>query len=361
MVKLHSDCSVSPGAFRLAWCVLALMLGCQQQVVETPPAVVQEELPAQLSELGLFSGKMAAQTPAPGVLAYDLNTPLFSDYTHKYRFIKLPAGTSMLYRGDDDALQFPQGTIVAKTFAYPVDQRDLSKGQRLLETRIMRNDGESWTGVSYVWNQQQTEATQKLTGTVLPSEWMHTDGQTRSNAYIVPNANQCKGCHGLKNDPIGPRPRNLQRDFVQGPGPANQLERWVKEGVLKELNATHVTAALPRWNDEQAPLDGRARAWLDVNCAHCHQPTGPARQSGLDLRYTQQSGVDRGVMKLPVAAGRGSGGRAYDVVPGHPEKSILMFRLESTEPGIMMPELPRRMVDVEGVALIRDWIKSLRE
>jgi hypothetical protein len=65
-------------------------------------------------------------------------------------------------------------------------------------------------------------------------------------------------------------------------------------------------------------------------------------------------------MKMPIAAGRGSGDRLYDIVPGKAEGSVLIFRLESTEPSIMMPELPRRMIDVEGIKLMKEWINSMK-
>jgi len=64
-------------------------------------------------------------------------------------------------------------------------------------------------------------------------------------------------------------------------------------------------------------------------------------------------------MKPPVAAGRGSGGFDYDIVPGDPDHSILLYRLDSTDPGIMMPELGRSTIDQEGVALIRAYIEAL--
>jgi hypothetical protein len=79
----------------------------------------------------------------------------------------------------------------------------------------------------------------------------------------------------------------------------------------------------------------------------------------LDLLATQNDPYKRGIGKIPVAAGRGSGGRLYDIVPGQPDESILMYRLESMEPGVMMPELGRRLTDEEGVALVREWVASL--
>lgn len=349
----------------LPWLLLTLVLvqsGCKGN--PQPQATVSAEtveLPDTLSALGLFEGNLREQRPAVGVLPYDLNSPLFSDYTLKYRFIKLPPGTQMKYVSDDVSLEFPVGTMIAKTFAYPHDQRDVTRGQTLIETRILRRGSTGWDGVSYVWNHEQTEATLKLTGTVVPSRWTHFDGAERTNAYIVPNANQCKSCHGLSNDPIGPKPRNLDRDFVHTHGPGNQLSRWIEQKTLTHVADRQTVKKLPVWNDERTgSLDERARAWLDINCAHCHQPTGSARQSGLDLRYVQTDAAQRGMMKIPVAAGRGSGGRSYDIVPGKPDESILVFRLESTEPGVMMPELPRRMIDREGVELIRTWISSMK-
>ena len=64
-------------------------------------------------------------------------------------------------------------------------------------------------------------------------------------------------------------------------------------------------------------------------------------------------------MKPPVAAGRGSGGLSYDIVPGKPEESILVFRTGSIDPGIMMPELGKRLIHEEGLALLREWVAAM--
>ena len=81
----------------------------------------------KLSQYGLFQGDGSSQQPAEGVIPYDLNSPLFTDYATKYRFVKLPAGTHATY-SDRDVFDFPVGTVIAKTFAYPHDARDPSKG-----------------------------------------------------------------------------------------------------------------------------------------------------------------------------------------------------------------------------------------
>ncbi|MDK1022142.1 MAG: hypothetical protein QGD90_10950 [Candidatus Hydrogenedentes bacterium] len=106
-------------------------------------------------------------------------------------------------------------------------------------------------------------------------------------------------------------------------------------------------------------MQQRARAWLEINCMHCHNTNGTGNTTGFHLSYRRHDPPKYGMMKPPVAAGRGSGGLNFDIVPGKLEESILMYRSESTNPGIMMPELPRRMTDDEGNALVRDWIRSL--
>ncbi len=116
---------------------------------------------------------------------------------------------------------------------------------------------------------------------------------------------------------------------------------------------------LPRWDDASAALDARARAWLDVNCGHCHNPAGPASNSGLFLTWETPKGPAIGIGKLPAAAGRGSGGRLVDIDPGHPDGSILLYRMESTEPGVMMPELARTIRDEEAIRLVHDWIAGM--
>jgi hypothetical protein len=106
-------------------------------------------------------------------------------------------------------------------------------------------------------------------------------------------------------------------------------------------------------------LVARARAYLDINCAHCHSPTGPANTTALTLNPFVPSDRSVGVCKPPVAAGKGTGDRLFGIVPGQPDASIMMYRVASTEGGVMMPELGRSSVHAEGVALLRQWITSL--
>jgi len=321
-----------------------------------------QAVPENLSEWGFFAGKLADQKPIDGVLPYRLNTPLFSDYAEKLRFVKLPAGQAVQYN-PDDVLAFPVGTVLIKTFYFPTDFRDATKGRRLVETRLLVHETNGWKALEYVWNTDQTDAVLEVAGEQTEVAYLDGEGNAHRQTYVMPNLNQCKGCHNRSEKlmPIGPSARQLNGELAYASGPENQLTHWQKHGLLTNLPALTDRPKTPVWNDATTgTLDTRARAWLDINCAHCHRPDGPASTSGLNLRYNETNPTAWGILKTPVAAGRGSGGRQYDITPGKPDESILVYRLESTDPGIMMPEVARKVTHREGVTLVREWIRGLK-
>ncbi len=333
-------------------------LPCAGETVTVDPAAGPAR---KISEYNLFKDP-AKQIPNDGVVPYDVNSPLFSDYSNKHRFVYVPNGTQAKY-DPREPFAFPVGSVIIKTFGYLHDIRDASKGERIIETRLLIHTNDGWIGNSYYWNEDVTEAVLKVAGTTTDVEWIHYDGSTRTNNYIVPNANQCKACHEQagKLMPLGPKARNLNRDFVYPSGPDNQLKHWTKLGILAGAPADPADALrLAHWPDPSTgSLDDRARAYLENNCMHCHNPNGPGNTTGLDLTFDQSDPLKFGVMKPPVAAGRGAGTAHFDIVPGKPEESILIYRLDSTDPGVMMPELPRRLIDEEAVQMLRDWIAGM--
>lgn len=111
--------------------------------------------------------------------------------------------------------------------------------------------------------------------------------------------------------------------------------------------------------DKEASLDHRVRSYLDINCGHCHSPVGAADTSGMFLNIEETDPLKLGVCKPPVAAGQGTGGFLFGIDPGNGKESILTFRMESLDPGAMMPELGRSLVHEEGVELIIDWIEAM--
>ena len=319
-----------------------------------------EPFPTKLSAWRLFTGDPAALKPNAGVVPYDINTPLFSDYATKYRFVWMPPGTPATYN-DDDTFDFPAGTIFSKTFAFP--DADRGGKQRIIETRLLVHARSGWVGLPYVWNSKQTEATLDVAADPTVVHWVHPSGARYTIDYRIPNTNQCKGCHDRSKvmTPIGPKARNLNKDFNYPEGRANQIAYWTKVGYLKGAPPPEKAPKLAVWDDPSSgTLDQRARAYLEMNCGHCHNPRGPANTTGLYLMAAQTDPMRLGLCKVPVSAGQGSGDLLFDVVRGKPEESIMIHRMESTTPKVMMPELGRTVVHQEGVALIREWIASMQ-
>ena len=318
--------------------------------------------PRRLSDWDLFEGNGSTQEPIEGVMPYDLISALFSDYALKFRFVRLPKGTTATYSASDP-FDFPVGTVIAKTFAYPADLRAPEDSVRLLETRLLVHQESGWIGLPYVWDEGQSEAVLKVAGAWLSTAWIDEAGVDRRHDYLVPNANQCKGCHRVDEDtmlPIGPKARHLNQAFDYESGAENQLAHWTAAGILEGAPEPATAPRVPVWDDPSSgSLEDRARTYLDINCAHCHNPGGSGRTSGLDLTYGRRTDKELGILKFPVAAGRGTGDRSFGVVPGKPDESIFMFRVESVDSGIMMPELGRRLVHEEGVELIRQWIVEM--
>jgi len=316
--------------------------------------------PETLSSFGFFTGDIHLLKPAAGVVPYDLQTPLFSNYAEKARFIKLPDGVPAQYHPSEE-FTLPVGTFLIKNFYYPHDFRDVSKGNRIMETRIMFRNEQGWQTWPYIWNDAQTDALYDPTGQTMEVSYINAAGKNIKTNYLVPNKSQCKGCHLQNNQvmPIGIAARHLNSDYSYESGRMNQLQYWKQHALLQGLPDGDIPANA-NWLDEKKSLDARARAYLDINCGHCHRPDGPANTSGLFLYAHETNATALGVMKTPIAAGRGSGNRKYDIVPGKPDASILLFRMQTIDPGIAMPEIGREQLHAEGIALLREWIRQMK-
>ena len=129
-----------------------------------------------LSEYNLFVGPLAYLEPAAGVIPYDLNTPLFTDYAFKKRFIKIPEGSTITFR-DSSVFNFPVGSILIKNFYYPADFRAAEKKHNIIETRLLIHEDDGWVALPYIWNEEQTEATLEIAGGMLDVSWKHYNGK----------------------------------------------------------------------------------------------------------------------------------------------------------------------------------------
>ncbi|WP_269532103.1 SO2930 family diheme c-type cytochrome [Chitinimonas sp. BJYL2] len=341
-------------------------------------------IPATLDEYGVLGTDGKVLSLRGNTMVYDLAAPLFTDHALKFRTLTLPSGSTVHYRGDE-VLDLPIGTIISKTFYYARDparpggwlktaksdggeQIDLAR-HRMIETRILRRDSDgSWQANTYVWNEAQTQATLRRIGQDIDATLHDAASKTTNNLrYSVPNARQCQTCHAVNAtngqagiQPIGPRVRYINLDYRYDQGPMNQLAKLATLGKIDGLptNAADLPKPIAYADPKAGTVEQRARAYLEINCAHCHNAMGDARQSGLMLT-PDAKGSALGICKQHVAAGSGGANLTYDIVPGKPNQSLLISRMEATTGQAMMPRVGRSLADQAAIELLRAWIAAM--
>ncbi|NNC96127.1 MAG: hypothetical protein HKN92_11240 [Chitinophagales bacterium] len=347
----------------IAFCLLSMLFILLSRCNQTDRVsyVIGQSTNKLLSDYNFFKGTLSDLNPVENVIPYDLNAALFSDYAYKARFVWLPEHTHATVDDPDEVIMFPVGSILIKNFYYPDDFRNEEGGRRIMETRLLIHEEEGWIALPYIWNDEQTDATLALAGGNRKISWIHHDGSVRELNYSVPDKNQCKNCHQNKEKiiPIGPKIANLNKDIRYSDGLANQLEKWKSINLLQYDNPTSVYGRFANYDDKQASVEERARSYLDINCGHCHNPDGSGHTSGLNLSVLEKEGASLGICKSPISAGKGTGGLDFDIAPGKADSSILLYRMISNDPSIMMPEIGRKIEHEEGIALIREWINEL--
>lgn len=321
--------------------------------------------PQLLSQTGAFSD-LATLTPAPGLIPYDVNSPLWSDGTLKGRWIAVPndgthdtASEQVIYQ-ESGAFEFPVGTVLVKHFALPVDETDPSVIVPV-ETRFFVNgtDG-SWYGVTYRWNEEGTDATLLTDGETRDLTIHESGGGTHVQRWDFPSRADCRVCHTMNADNVlGPRSHQLNGDsFYPATGrTANQLETWDSLGIFGGSFGPRDPAALPRSvdpHDPHASLDHRVRSYLDANCSHCHHPEGVTANfnARFDVPLAEQ-GIINGLINRPWESAN-----ERVVKPGDPLLSLMHVRMSRVGGG-QMPPLAKNVVDVAAADLLEDWIRSL--
>lgn len=341
----------------------------------SPVTVDLTQVPYQkLSDYKFFQGDLKDQNPSLNVIPYAPASILFSDYAHKKRFIWMPTGSKATYAGDDKILEFPVGSAIIKTFYY--DNVQPSNTTQIIETRIMIRKSDGWMFADYVWNDEQTEAYFDLAGSFKPISWKDENDVIKSTNYRIPSEVECNVCHKtktLENNistdiqiPIGIKPQNLNYNFNYGNEYKNQLTKWVELGYL-ESNFSLPSAAntVVDYSDETQPLDLRARSYVDINCAHCHETNGHCDYRPMKLNFSA-TGLPNGegltnmgvcvptqdMQDFPPAL-------ASIVTPANPNRSMLYYRINTTDESYRMPLHGRTVIHEEGVALMEQWINSL--
>jgi uncharacterized repeat protein (TIGR03806 family) len=282
------------------------------------------------------------QRPAPGLIPYDVNSPLWSDGAQKERFLALPDGKQIRVGADGD-WELPTGTVLVKTF--------LLGGQRV-ETRLfMRHEDGSWSGYSYEWDDAQTDAT------LLPAS---KSKQVGAQTWYYPSRAECLSCHtGAAGHSLGLETGQLNRDltYTSTQRISNQLATFEHLGLFEApLGAAPEALArypVPSGSDT---LELRARAYLHSNCAVCHRPNGTGRGPA-DFRFSTPLAQASFCDKAPEQGSLGVT-NARLLAPGDPGRSLLSLRMHALDAN-RMPPLASRGEDTVGLGVVDAWISSL--
>jgi uncharacterized repeat protein (TIGR03806 family) len=314
-------------------------------------------LPRQLGATGLFED-VTALAPRPALLAYSVNSPLWSDGATKRRWLALPEGQAIGF-SDSGAWTFPEGTVFVKHFDMALDERSPERRRRL-ETRVLvaGADG-TYYGATYKWNAAETDAELLLEAETEALDITQPDGSTRRQEYFYPGPTDCLTCHDARaGSVLGVRAAQLNGDVLYAATglQANQLWTWSELGLFDRRlsqSEVHALPALAALGDASRSVEDRVRSYWDSNCSMCHG-TIPGMRATWDARY-QTPLAEQGVLLGPSVADEG----AFVVVPGDVEASLLAVRDRSTDPNLRMPPIGRTRADADYITLLERWIRSL--
>jgi uncharacterized repeat protein (TIGR03806 family) len=336
------------------------------------------KFPRKLSETGLFAS-VKGHRVQPALIPYSVNSPLWSDGTHKERFIAVP-GTNQIEFTEGGAWKFPEASVLVKTFSLDLEAGNAASRQRI-ETRLLVFQQSEWVGYTYAWNTAQTDAELVASGGVDRTFTIRdaaSPGGSRRQTWHYPSRAECMVCHSRAAQfVLGLHTHQMNRDHDYGGVRDNQLRAMEHIGLFKvrqvqpkprdgERPPDRLTDKLPKAPDNYAkladpydmtqPLEARARSYLHSNCAHCHVEAGGGN-AAINLHINAKPDAMRALgvdglhdkFNLP---------DAKVIAPGRPASSILLHRLSTRGPG-QMPPLASSLVDDAAVKLIREWIAAM--
>lgn len=319
--------------------------GIYRIVPTDDPEDTFKDWPTKLSETGIFES-MAKQKPAEHLVAYDVNAPFWSDNATKSRYFILPEGKSLGFRSEGSWI-VPIGSTLVKNFNMKIGRR-----LRIFETRLIKRTKDGWESATYVWDNKGTDAELLTNG----KQFEFRDGTVQS--WHAPSSSECASCHvDAAGYVLGLTTAQLNRNSADGK--SNQIRQWAEQGIVSLPATVNLKTAEKFCSpyDENAELEDRARVWLDVNCAMCHQPNGPGN-ANIDLRYATSLQATKTVDVRPAQGDLGIDD-ARLIAPGRPEQSLMLHRIETLSEG-RMPSLGSNQVDEKAVELLEEWIGALK-
>ncbi|WP_299158373.1 hypothetical protein [uncultured Tenacibaculum sp.] len=314
--------------------LLSLLVSCSSDpgYIPAPDTVAFGQ---KLSDYNIYQGNIVDLTPTTDYHLIELSSSLFVNYAEKQRLVKLPAG-GKITKIDNGIPNFPNGTILVKTFYYYKDKRKPSLGKKVIETRLLIKKTDMWNVATYVWNDAQTEAVLNLNGVSKNISWIDANGTTKTVKYQVPTEQNCTTCHQKTStvEPLGPTLTNMNIEVIRNSTAINQLQHFQNAGLMDNFNHAQIPT-LPNYLNPSYSIAERGRAYFEMNCAHCHNPAGfpKAAKKGYDFRYT-----------TPLSQTR---------IPS--KKGKINSVIASGE----MPWIGTTTLDIEGYDVVKQYLNSL--
>jgi putative heme-binding domain-containing protein len=325
--------------------------------------------PRKLSETGLFTSTKE-QTASPGVTSYEINAAQWADHASADRWMALP-GAEPVQIDSDAKWIFPDGAVLAKTVSIEMSHGD-SNSVRRLETQVLHREEGAWRPYTYAWNDEQSDAelvdAAGFTRTLQIRDAQAPSG-LREQSYRFASRGECQMCHNpwveMKTTSIGIQSASplavssmqwntsLPEDPAQNQMTALHGHGWLAGSVAESPSST---GRFANPYDTTAVLEERVRAYLHVNCSHCHQPHAGGSAT-IDLLHDVKLADAKLIDAKP---GQGAFGisAARIVSPGDPLGSVLHYRMATIGSG-RMPRIGSEEVDEQAVAMIREWIAQL--
>jgi uncharacterized repeat protein (TIGR03806 family) len=323
-----------------------------------PPAKPHPPFPRKLSETGLFTS-VARHEVAPGVISYSINASFWSDGAYKERFFAVPGDGKVTFRGKG-AWEFEDGAVTVKSFSIEVEEGKPAS-RKHIETRIVVKQLDRWVGYSYLWNDEQTDATLvEAKGTDRTYAIKQRDGTVRKQQWHYPSRNECMFCHSrAAGFVLGLTTPQMNRTHKYAAAEDNQLRALSHIGLFTKPLPKPPSAypAYPDPFESSAALETRVKTYLQVNCSICHVADGGGN-SLMELGYTTPLSKAR-ILNEPPIHETFEIANARLIAPGDPRRSVLLHRMNLRGQGQMPPTSTNR-VDEAGIRLLSEWIRQLR-
>ncbi|MCX6934261.1 MAG: PQQ-dependent sugar dehydrogenase, partial [Verrucomicrobia bacterium] len=200
------------------------------------PAPGGTPFPATLAATGAFSD-LATLTPAPGLVAYEPNVSFWSDHALKRRWFALPSATTGNFGFSPTAnWSLPTGAVWVKHFDLETT-RGVPATARRLETRFLVKTTDNIYGLTYRWNDAQTDAALVPEAGADATFTITENGVTRPQVWRFPGRGECLQCHTPAGGyALSFNTRQLNRPFpltAAAPAePAHQLAALAAAGYL---------------------------------------------------------------------------------------------------------------------------------